>query len=220
MAYILENTESIYIFKDTDMSTFSLNNLKSQFTITNERILTEQDANIVFKLFELIDLFAGQHAGIIEKLKEEKQKVDMTTLRKKLRDAWYADPSIIDAFLAKHADALTDQEKEILLSWKKPIVGRFLCMKYFPEYAVMKLLEENDDNFYGILGLTQDFDRVVPQTPPCVIDTALLPFQDKIIWDGFVAVLNAPLNRNMCKSMIEDCKKFRRYGLIKTSLNI
>ena len=202
------------------MNRFSLNNLKSQFTITNERILSEQEAQIVFRLFELIDLFAAQHSGIIEKLKEENQQMDMTALRKRFRDAWYADPLIIDAFLEKHGDAINAQEKEILLSWKKPIIGRFLCMKYFPEYAVVKLLDENDDNFYGILALTQDFEKVIPQTPPSVIDTALLPFGDKIIWDGFVAVLDAPINRNIGKSMIEDCKKFRRYGLIKTSLNI
>src|ERR1700722_15012546 len=124
------------------MGTFSLNNLRSQFNNINERILSEQDANTVFRLFELIDLFAGQHSGVLEKLKEGNQKMDMTTLRRKLPDAWYADPSIIDAFLEKHADAVTAEEKEILRSWKKPLVGRFLCIKYFPEYAVMKLLDE------------------------------------------------------------------------------
>lgn len=199
------------------MSNFSLQSLKSVPVFNNPRILHPQQARAILDLLDILDMFAADHTQIIEEIKQKNEKIDMNHLRKKLRDAWCADTTIIDKFVASDKFQLSDDVKTIVLGWKKHIKGKFICMKYFPEYAVLNAVE-SPGVFFGVLGLSEDFEDIIQMSPPYVLETVLLPFQNVIIWDGLVATYNVPINRVVAKNIIEDAKQARRQGFINTSL--
>lgn len=196
---------------------FSLNALKSMPIYDNKRVLPLSDAKMILYLLDLLDIFTADSTGIIEELKQKEEKMDMNQLRKKLRDAWCDDITLIDKFIASDKHALDEDQKTIVLGFKKQVRGKFICMKYFTEHAVLNPVEE-PGVFYGVLALSEDFEEMIKITPPYVLETVLLSYKDSIIWDGLVATYNVPINRVVAKNIIEEAKQARRHTLITTML--
>jgi hypothetical protein len=166
---------------------------------------------------DLLDVFAADATGIVEELKQKEEKMDINQLRKKLRDAWCNDTTIIDNFIASDKHTLEQEHKDIVLGFKKHVKGKFVCMKYFPEYAVLNPVEE-PGIFYGVKGLSEDFEEMIRISPPYVLETVLFPYKGAIIWDGLVATYNVPINRVIAKNIIEEAKQARRHNLITTTM--
>lgn len=203
------------------IKSFSLNNILSRATSNNERVLPIEDAHRVAGLFERMDMFAAQITKFAETLKTE-TAVEIDDVRKRLRDVWYKDVTIIDQFMAKpEFQELDELDKATIASWKQfRIEGRFICTKYFPEYAVLTCIdhEELQGVFFGVKAIAEDFEKIFPIKPPFVIETTLLAYKDFIIWDGIGRVADFACNRVQAKYFYEQSKKVRRDNQIVTKL--
>lgn len=201
---------------------FSLNNILSRASSTNERVLPLDDAIKVAQLLERMDIFAARVANFAETLKNDSQ-IEMDDIRKKVRDIWYKDAAIIDQFMSSpEFESLDEQDKQTVTSWKQfRIEGRFICTKYFPEYAVLTCLDHQELQgvFFGVRAIAEDFERIFPIKPPFIIETALLAYKDFIIWDGIGRVADFACNRVQAKYFYEQSKKVRRDGQIVTKLS-
>ena len=94
---------------------------------------------------------------------------------------------IIDHYLNFKKEGLTSQERTILLGFKKCISGKFIILKILKNHAIM--INTDSNNVYGVLALKDKFDDFF-KTFPVLVDLTILPFENKLIYDGFINSYN------------------------------
>lgn len=182
----------------------------------NKRTLPLSEAKIVFHLFDCMDTFVGEKSGILKKVAAAGKPVDGNTLRKKVRDYWYDNTELIDAFIqSEHSKKLTTEQKDVLIGWKKRIKGRFMCLKYYAKHAIFRPLEENNDSHYAVIGLMDDFETVIPNFKPLYIaTTALLPYKSVIIWDGLIGLTPVYFGKGIRTTFLQDYQQAKKKNQI------
>lgn len=111
---------------------------------------------------------------------------DETQLHK-IREKLWADPKTISEFL-NSTDSLSAEEVRILQSWEElHVKGRFVLLKYEPEYAVLMRIDKGKDSvLYGVKGITNPISESMQHPLPVLLETVLLPFGDSIVYDSFM----------------------------------
>jgi len=109
-----------------------------------------------------------------------------------VRAVLWDNPEWIDDFIRNNDfSELNETDLEILADWRKNFVkGSFVLMRHLKKYSVFMTFEE-DAKLYGVCGITDSFGEMVPCSAlPLMIDTTLLPFNGKIIYDSFIGYHN------------------------------
>ncbi len=149
--------------------------------------LPPEDAELFFRLFfgllaytnRILQLTANRETA------EEVRKLGTRGVLP-IRNALYQHPKIFDEYIAENPERLSNQELDLIASWKHHITGNLYLMRYLKKYAVF-LSTENPSHLYGVLGLHDSIaDLLHQEPPPVLLKTALLPFKDKIICDGLI----------------------------------
>ncbi|SFV60457.1 hypothetical protein MNB_SV-12-364 [hydrothermal vent metagenome] len=133
-----------------------------------------------------------------------------------IRDTINSDKEwILDKFVEKYRDDLTQDDIEIVLSWKEQIKGAFFIVKQLKKYAKLLIAKDGENRAYGVYALNDSFDELFDI--PTWIDTVLLPFKDKIIYDGLILARNIHFGKNIRKNLNDDLGEAEaKYGLIVT----
>lgn len=194
---------------------FSVRSLFSMPQAQNERVLPAHFADSIISLLTMLDLYANKKYGMFAEAEIQKNGLTFS-MRSELRKKWYADEAFIDGFVAEHGKEI-EAFVPLVSMWKHRVSGKFLVMKYFQEYALLQSLDDTNA-FFAIRALTEDFEQTIPQKPPYVIQTTLLPFYDTIIWDGIVMLADIPIDSIAAKEIVEVAKKVRRYNAVIKSL--
>jgi hypothetical protein len=74
-------------------------------------------------------------------------------------------------------------------------------------YAIF--IDTKDNKFYAVKALGDSFDIFFDKFP-VNISATLIPFKDKIVYDGFIQSTVVYFGRNMTVAMTEDYKKAKR----------
>lgn len=104
----------------------------------------------------------------------------------KIRDALWADDSLREAFIAENPAHLSAEDLEVAANWRHRVAGRFFVLRYLKKHTIF-LSESEPPHAYGVLGLISPIDEVIGPELPVFVEAVLLPFHDKIIYDGIVA---------------------------------
>jgi hypothetical protein len=107
----------------------------------------------------------------------------------KIRNKLWKEDSLIDRFVAQNPAALSLPDLELVSSWKHRVVGNFFILQHLKKYSVF-LSEGTPARAYGVLGLLSPFEEVVGPYLPVYVRGVLLPFGDKIIYDGLLESYN------------------------------
>lgn len=105
----------------------------------------------------------------------------------KVREALWENPKIIDDYIA--TVKLPDDKVELLQSWcdhhKK---GMFFLVDYKPDYAlIIGTDEQKQDRIYAVKGISRPLSDTMQRELPIQLETVLIPFKDKIIYDSFMS---------------------------------
>lgn len=171
------------------------------------------DAEKCLKLLMRLDYAAGiasdtpMHKGFISNEK-----------RLKLRLLWQNDPEFIENFIRASGDDLSEEEREILRGWKGSSREIYFVVKYYSEYA--GFLSFEDKTCYGVLGLSDCIKALLPYGLPCLIQTTLLPYKGRIMWDGLVNVVPKEVPKEISGILEEICDAIREQGEMVTELEI
>ncbi|MCL2772213.1 MAG: hypothetical protein FWD71_02590 [Oscillospiraceae bacterium] len=69
---------------------------------------------------------------------------------------------------------------------------------------------------YGVCGISNPIKATAPYEVPYIVDTVLLPFKDKIIYDGFIGVYPVSFGKGIRDSMKEMYEKAKEMvGIIE-----
>ena len=131
------------------------------------------------------------------------------------RQAMYKKPKLLTNYLKEHPDELTAEQVEILTGLKRKIQGDFIIFKYLKKYAVF--VHINTNRFYAVQALGDPFDAFFPDIP-VIINTTILPFKGKIIYDGFLLGGNVHVGRSITADINEAYKNAKGAKQIITTL--
>ena len=134
-----------------------------------------------------------------------------------MRDALVEHLDLIDAFVEKNPYKLNPDELAIVESWKDLVAGEFYVLRFLKKYTIF-LTAKDPPLAYGVLGLTDPLSEVIEQPLPHYCKTVLLPFRDKIVYDGLLSGYNVIIGRNMTRDLNDTYSAAKKRHGIVTSL--
>ena len=161
--------------------------------------LSQTEKELFFKLwYEVIWIINEKHK-IVPQLK--KPVFGDSIIQEEIvavRDKIWENPKWIDEFLVDQcSDGLTTHEREVITSWRENFVKeRFIIIRHLKKYSVFMTVSE-PVRLYGVWGISDPIRVNVDDITPFMLDTVLLPFCGKIIYDGLVYYSNISFGKNM-----------------------
>jgi hypothetical protein len=136
-----------------------------------------------------------------------------------LRDALWSDDTLREAFVAENPANLASVDLALIASWKTRVSGDFYFFRQLKKYAVF-LPQSESTRAYAVLGLVSPIEEIVPIPPPCLVQTTLLPFEGKIIYDSLLIGYNVYFGSGIRSSLNEAYKAAQERGTFITSLEM
>jgi hypothetical protein len=181
-------------------------------------LLSREDAQLVYKLHCALMQFvmeqvprAGDPAPVAayqSLTAEQRQEVTKALLGRL---------DLIDAFVAANPARLADEELRIVSSWRYLVTGRFIALRQLKQHMVL-LACDGKTTAYGVTGLVDSMERVIPKPLPAMIETVLLPFRGRIVYDGIVSTFNVEFGAGSRRSFEETFRAAKACGGIVTTL--
>jgi hypothetical protein len=129
--------------------------------------------------------YVNRQRGILKDIPSPADYARLPTEKKlKVRDALWESPDLIDAYVESNPEALSSKDMEIVRTWRRFIKDKFFVLRHLKKYTVFI---GNKDQVYGVLGLTDSLEEILPTYAlPCMVDAVLLPFKGWIVYDGLL----------------------------------
>jgi hypothetical protein len=179
-------------------------------------LLEPQDAELFFKLHRALMFFVNQRLQVIAENSANPDEFSSLSpeIRLKVRDAFLSHTDLIQAFVDENAVNLTDDELDMVRSWKHLVHGKFYIFRELAKYTVF-LSTTNPAIAYGVLALTQPFEELSGPYLPVLTQTVLLPFKDRIVYDGLMTGYNISFGGGIKRMLNESFKEAKaRHGIV------
>lgn len=164
--------------------------------------LTQEDGKLFYKMwFPLLD-YVNEKKKVNRNLKDMAHAEMLDPMEvMEVADALWEDVKIIDEYIEKKRKNLTEEEVEIIRSWKRRVRGQFFLERHLKKGAV---LIYEDEEVYLVSGIISSLDEMFYGAPlPLMMEATLIPFRDVIITDGLVMPYNIIIGSN-AKRMFKD----------------
>ena len=179
-------------------------------------VLEKEDIALFYKLYSRLLCFVNKQAKVLQS--ELLSPDDFATLplegRAKVREVLYNQKEYIDHFIKNQsAQELNDDELAIISSWKHFEKGKFFIYKHFKKHSIF-LPDSGNGKAFAVSGIFDPLEELFPHTP-VLVETVLLPFKDRIIYDGLIREYSIHFGsgiRNDIKDTYEKAK--HTFGLV------
>jgi len=137
----------------------------------------------------------------------------------KISQKLWENPNIISEIVSE-GNMLSSKEIQLFQSWEKyHIKGQFTLVKYEPEYTVlMHAIDEGVTKLYAVKGLKTSIAQIMQNKFPVMLETVLLPFEDKIIYDSFISSYPVSLGEGIMEIIEKDYNKAMEASGVVTRL--
>jgi hypothetical protein len=180
--------------------------------------LSQDDAELFYKLNAPLLLYTNEQMDVIQGISTPDAFMELPIEEKgEIRNALYENIELIDSFVKENSFGLSPEELEIVHSWRDFVAGTFYLFRYLKNYTVF-LDSGSPPKAYGVLAIHNTFDEFFGTTVPIMVQTVLLPFKGRIIYDGFMAPYNIIFGGGIRRSLDDSYREAKaRFGII-TSL--
>jgi hypothetical protein len=137
--------------------------------------------------------------------------------RIKVHEAFLEHTDLIDAFADENPFRFDEADLEIVRSWKHLVSGTFYAFRRLRNYTVF-LSTTEPAVAYGVLALFDPFEVVIGPYLSRMVETTLLPFKGRIVYDGLLRGYNVYFGGGIRRSLNESYKKAKARDGIITSL--
>jgi hypothetical protein len=114
-------------------------------------------------------------------------------VKTKCRDQLNKNSYLIDNFLRDYSESLTSEKIKIIQGFKQKIDSDFIILKCLKNNAIF--IDPNDQKVYAVKALSDRFDTFFDFFP-VYVNTTLIPYNDKIIYDGFMTSHRVVFGKN------------------------
>lgn len=180
--------------------------------------LSKEDVELFYRLYHPLLVYVNKKFEIIKGIDspEDFKKFSIEEINK-LRDRLYKHPELINSFVSENPLNFSHNELKIISSWKDFVKGRFLVFRYLKNYTVFLDADESP-KAYGVLALNTTFEEMVGPYLPVMVESVLLPFNDKIIYDSIFFPYRMTFGGGIRRSFNDAYQEAKsRFGII-TSL--
>lgn len=146
--------------------------------------LDDSEIDLFYHLYYSLLIYVNQKIGLFAGVGGSEEMSEMTPLQvNELRQQLYTHPYFFDLFTEENPIKISPDLLQIVSSWHNFISGRFYIYSYQKNYAVL-IADRPPSKAYGVLALDCPFPELVGSVLPVMVETVLLPFKNKIIYDG------------------------------------
>ncbi len=176
--------------------------------------LEKKEIEDFFKLHRHLMFFANTKKNLIKNISSiDDFKGPILEQIVKLRNYVVKNPELIDEFTSKNPFNLQEDELETIKGWKKGVHGMLFIVKYDGELTVFYHPETK--KCYGALYLLDPIKDLVGSRLPVIVETWLIPYKGKIIYDSIIAPYNISMGRGMRNSVKSEYEEsILRNGII------
>lgn len=185
---------------------------------TKSAQLNADECKLFYETWYGIMGFVNERMGVIKaKIKPEYPNTVDDMRVHKVREVLWKKPELIDEYISE--TELPQEKIDILKLWRsKHKIGMLIILEYRPEYAVaLTSNEQGEDRLYGIKGISNSVAHTLRRDLPAQIETVLLPFKGKIIYDSFISSMSIGFGEGAKAAFNEMYDKAMRFNII-TSL--
>ncbi len=136
----------------------------------------------------------------------------------RLRNALWASPNYLQDFVARNPDRLAQTDLALVASWHHRVQGKFFIMRQLKKHCIFLLQSEQQNRAYGVLGLVSPIEDILPMAPPILVETVLLPWEGKIIYDGLLQASAIHFGSGIRRSLTDSLRCATESGRLLTSL--
>ena len=181
--------------------------------------LTTQDADLFFELMWSLQFFVNQQIKEFPEIQTVKDYKNTLASKDKgiVKDALYASPHFFDDYIAINPDHFNQEKLDIIHSWKQFVQGKFHIERFLKKHAIF-IHEKNA--VYAVIGLYDRFDEMIHKSYlPIFVETTLLPFKGKLVYDGLLISYNIHFGGNIKASLKEEYMRAKQNGRIIDSFD-
>ncbi len=139
----------------------------------------------------------------------------------KIRDALWADDGLREQFIQDNPANLSPADLDIVASWQDRLSGDFFILKHLKKHSIfLSQIKGQPARAYAVLGLLSSLAEVIGPYLPVLVKAVLLPFEEKIIYDGILqpySVMFGPGIRADLNDQLRDLQE--REGVITNLLS-
>ncbi|MGP0062695.1 MAG: DUF6398 domain-containing protein [Isosphaeraceae bacterium] len=137
--------------------------------------------------------------------------------RFKIHKALIEHRELIDAFADENPFGFDEGDLEIIRSWRHLVAGKFYAFRQLQKYMVF-LTASDPVVAYGVVALSDPFEVLIGPYLPRMLQTTLLPFKGRIVYDGIFSAYNITFGPGIRRNLAESYNEAKaRYGIV-TSL--
>lgn len=134
--------------------------------------------------------------------------------RIKVHEALLEHVDLIDAFVAEDPFRFSDEDLEIVRSWTHLVTGTFYAFRQLANFMVF-LSSTEPVVAYGVVALFDPFEAVIGPDLPRMIETTLLPFKGRIVYDGLISAYNVFFGAGIKRRLNDSYKEAKqRFGIV------
>jgi Domain of unknown function (DUF6398) len=184
-------------------------------------LLETQDVELFFKLHRTLMVFVnGQLEVIPDNLVAPEDFANLPAeLRLKIRDALNTRLDLIQSFVEKNPAHLPEAELDIVRSWQHLVTGQFFVFREMKKYTVF-LSTTTPAVAYGVVALSQPLEELIGPHLPVMVQTVLLPFKDRIVYDGIITGYSISFGPGIRRRLNQGFKEAKARQGVVTSLPI
>jgi hypothetical protein len=182
-------------------------------------LLNRHDGILFFKLHRALMHFVNQRLKVVTgKMASPDEFSHLSPeARLKVRDAFLGHTDTLASFVEENPAHLTEEELDIVRSWRHFVYGKFYIFRQLQKYTVF-LSSAKQPVAYGVLALSLPLEEVIGPYLPVMTDTMLLPFKDVIVYDGLLTGYNIRFGGGIRRMFAQSYKEAKaRHGIV-TSL--
>jgi len=181
-------------------------------------LIPPEEAELFFNLYpSLIGYVAGRSGGVEGIIDAQSFRSAPTNARAQARDHLLDNISLISDYIKENPDEFREKELGYITDWSGFIHNNFFIVRYLKNYTVF-LIAGDSPKAYGVLGLTDEIEEMMPCPLPIYIKAVLLPWKGRIIWDGLFNFYNISFGGGIKRRFQESYRQAKAVGII-TSLD-
>ena len=143
---------------------------------------TKEESTTFYQLYLNLLEYTNQQFNITTISFHELDEVDPIDFSY-VRTLLFNNPEIIDRYLNEDPDHLNNEAKKIVENFKEGFIDEFLILKNNDDYSIVS----NNSDVYAIYGLVSHLKEIYPdKVLPKVCNLAILPYLNKIVFDGIL----------------------------------
>lgn len=146
--------------------------------------LSAEETKLFFELMLPLQFFVNSKLGVLGEIETLQDYKNISFAEKfRVRNALFENIHLIDEFIDENPQDVSLKNLAAAAGWKRFVSGDFYVERHLKTSTIF--IGENNE-VYGVRGLTDSLDKIFPKyLLPQIVSAILIPFQNKIVADGF-----------------------------------